>query len=307
MRRLEQKIRAAIRPLRGRIGISVVDVESDAHIGIDDEQLLPMASVCKVPILTACMRLHDRMALDLNEKLVFTRRDRTLGSGLLSAFDDKFRLSIRDYLLMMICVSDNGATDRLLRRVGLQRVNEEMAALGLGQIDLSRTIQQQIDAIYTHVDPRFAQCRFGEHEELVNADPELKRRIQDIDCIRKAIREVFAEHDTASARDLSKLLMLIARGKCASADSCQAMLDIMGRQCLNTRLPRFIPPFAKFPHKTGTYGFGVVVNDIGVLMQEEKPRYAVSVLATDLHNPLYETEEILGKIGRAVYDFMEGG
>lgn len=306
MELLLKRIRESIEPIQGKIGVSVVDIQSGEDMGVNDAELLPMASVSKVPILVACMRLHDRMALDLSKRVVFSRHDRTMGSGLLSAFDDHVRLSIRDLLLLMICVSDNGATDRVLRHIGLPCVNKEMSELGLNQIDVHRSIQDQINAIYALVDPRFAHCRFGEHEELVNSDPELKRKILDVECIRAAIRDAFRKHDVASAGDLSKLLSMIARKECASEDSCQAMLDIMGRQCLNTRLPRFIPPFTKLPHKTGTYGFGVVVNDIGILFQDDVPRYAISVLATDLHNPIYETEEAIGKIGRAVYDFMVG-
>lgn len=304
MEQLAKTIEACLEPLQGTVGVSVVDVQTGEAVGFNENEVLPMASVSKVPILVACMRLHDRLQLDLNERLVFSRHDRTMGSGLLSAFDDKVRLSIRDLLLMMICVSDNGATDRVLRRIGLHRVNAEMAALGLDRIDVHRSIQDQINAIYARVDPRFANCRFGEHEELLNSDPELKRKIHDFDCIREAIREAFVENDVAPPRQLSELLVKIARKEGASEDSCQAMLDIMGRQCLNTRLPRFIPPFTKFPHKTGTYGFGAVVNDIGLLFRDDEPRFAVSVLASDMRNPIYETEEAIGRIGRAVYDYM---
>ncbi len=304
MKGLKRDIQQLVEPIRGRIGISVVDICSGESIGIAENEFYPMASVSKVPILVACMRLHDAMKLDLNERLVFRSRDRTMGSGLLSAFDDNVRLSIRDLLLMMICVSDNGATDRVLRRIGIARVNEEMRALGLSNIDVHRTIQGQIDAIYALVDSRFGQCRFGEHESLVNSDPELKVKIHDATSVRAAIKEAFEKHDIASPMDLSNVLAKIARKECASEDSCQAMLDIMGRQCLNTRLPRFFPAFTKFPHKTGTYGFGTVVNDIGILFQEETPRFAISVLATDLQDPIYETEEAVGKIGRAVYDTM---
>jgi len=304
MKGLKRNIKPLIDKIQGRIGISIAEIQSEEAIGIAESEVFPMASVSKVPILVACMRLHDAMKLDLNERLVFRSRDRAMGSGLLSAFDDRVRLSIRDLLLMMICVSDNGATDRILRRIGIARVNEEMRALGLVNIDVNRTIQAQIDAIYTQLDSRLGECRFGEHEALVNSDPDLKAKVHDCSCVRSAIKRAFAEHDVATPEDMTKLLVQIAKRECASEDSCHAMVDIMGRQCLNTRLPRFFPAFTKFPHKTGTYGFGAVVNDIGILFRDDMPKYAISVLATDLENPIYETEEIIGKIGRAVYDFM---
>lgn len=306
MDRLQRRIEDLIQPIQGRIGISIVDIQSDQSIGIFDSEPFPMASVSKVPILVACMRMHDSHELDLNERLMFRKQDRALGTGLLSAFDDRVRLSIRDLMLMMICVSDNGATDRILGRIGIQRVNEEMRALGLEGINVSRTIQGQINAIYSQIDSRFSYCKFGEHEGLVNADPSLKSKLHDLDCLRSSIAEAFGEKDTASPHELSLLLAQIANRTCASDDSCHAMLDIMGRQCLNTRLPRFLPAFTKLPHKTGTYGFGVVVNDIGILYDGETPRFAISVLSTDLQNPIYETEEIIGKIGRCVYDHMLG-
>src|SRR6185503_13112104 len=95
----------------------------------------------------------------------------------------------------------------------------------------------------------------------------------------------------------------IAENRCAGEESCKAMLDILDEQQLNGRLPRDLPAFTRFPHKTGTLGSGAVVNDAGILYLEDKPVATVAVLSRDVKNPIHETNSAIAAIGRAVYDF----
>jgi beta-lactamase class A len=204
----------------------------------------------------------------------------------------------------MITVSDNAATDIILQRIGGKCVTHAMHILGLNSISVDRSLQAQINAIYMAMDERFAGMKFGQYDDLMATYPDLKEVVEDSQVMQNAIRSAFETQDIACPRDLGLLLEMIAKDQCASGDSCKAMLDILGRQCFNTRLPRHISPLDKVLHKTGTFGNGTVVNDIGLLCKGSTPFASIAVLASEIQNPMPETDEMIGQLGKVVFDTL---
>lgn len=96
------------------------------------DEVLPLASVGKLLLLASAARGFAAGALDPDERLALLDEDYSAGSGLL------LRLSAREWTLLDLArltasVSDNTATNALLRRVGLERVAADAVALGLRQ------------------------------------------------------------------------------------------------------------------------------------------------------------------------------
>jgi len=77
-----------------------------------------------------------RGLIDLDERVVLG--DRVDGSGVLRHLRDVERLSLRDLAMLAIIVSDNTATNRLIERIGLDRVGERMREWGCAKSRLSR-------------------------------------------------------------------------------------------------------------------------------------------------------------------------
>jgi beta-lactamase class A len=205
----------------------------------------------------------------------------------------------------MIVVSDNAATDLVIDRLTMLRVNGAMRELGLRDIRLDRNIASLIGDILTAMDPRCAGVPWGEWEEFLEAHPDIKALDKDLGTSRKTVNEVAADRDVATPRAIARLCAQIAKEECATAESCAAILKILEKQQLNGRLPRDLPAFTKFPHKTGTLGSGAVVNDAGILYIDEEPVAAVAVLSRDVKNPIHETNSATAAIGLAVYEFFE--
>ena len=102
---------------------------------------MPTASVFKLPVLVEVFRQAVAGVLDLDERVTLRAEDVVMGSGILRDFGPGLQPSLRDLAMMMIIVSDNGATNLLLDRVGgPQRVNATMRALGLDSILIRRRI-----------------------------------------------------------------------------------------------------------------------------------------------------------------------
>jgi beta-lactamase class A len=296
------QIRRMSEVVEGRFSVCIRDLKTGQEDGLRIDEPLPMASVCKIPVLVAAYRAHEAGRLDLSERVELTEQSRCHGSGLFNAFDPGLRPTIHDLLLMMIVVSDNAATDVIVDRLTPAAVTAEMRALGLQSIRVDRPIRDLIGEILSALDDRFRDLCYSDWEAFLEKHPDLKAKDRSLDEARRAVNEAASDRDTATTRDIARLCAMIARKECASEESCKGMLEILNKQLLNGRLPRDLPAFTKFPHKTGTLGSGAVVNDAGVLFIDEEPVAAVAVLSRDLRNPIHETNSLMAAIGRAVYD-----
>ncbi len=284
------------------MGVAIQDVTTGVEIGIALDDLFPMASVCKTPILVEAYRRVDAGQLALKERIEITRETRVPGSGLLNFFEEGLRPCLRDLLLLMIVVSDNSATDLVLGAVdGPQSVTSAMRGLGLDNIRLDRTIQQLLHDIHVAIDPAAEGLTFHQFRALLDSDEELEARFRDTERAFTAIQMVTTGQDVASPRDVARLYGQIARSECASPESCFAILETLERQQLRGRLPRNLPLNTRCCHKTGTLGNGNVCNDSGLIYVGDRP-IAVAVLSKDVKQDPAETNTAIAKIGRIVYD-----
>jgi beta-lactamase class A len=122
--------------LDGVAGVHVEDLETGATIELRADQLFPQASAIKLPILWELLARADEGAIDLDAR---ARRPAAAGmGGLLDALSPEVELSARDLAALMIAYSDNGATNELIDRLGMDRVTARMASLGLGETKLRR-------------------------------------------------------------------------------------------------------------------------------------------------------------------------
>lgn len=96
-------------------------------------EIRPMdtASCIKLPIMAETFRQVEEGTLALSDPIVLTGVDQAAGSGVLQHLTPGLAMTLRDVIMLMITVSDNTATNMVLRTVGLSSVNAAMTALGL--------------------------------------------------------------------------------------------------------------------------------------------------------------------------------
>ena len=124
-----------------RWAVSVrLDDEEPVELGVSEEAL-QTASVGKLLLLIAIARRIDSGDLDPSEELVREPQDAVADSGIWQHLAQE-RLRIDDLACLVGGVSDNLATNVLLRRVGLDEVDRTRAALGL---ELTRLLDQVRD------------------------------------------------------------------------------------------------------------------------------------------------------------------
>ena len=116
---------------RGRMAVAVEDVASGASAGVNAGAEMPAASTIKIPVMVEVFRQLADGSFDLNTRVVLRASDRDWGFGDLSDARTGSSYSVGRLLALMIDVSDNTATNMLIRLVGRQRINATMSELGL--------------------------------------------------------------------------------------------------------------------------------------------------------------------------------
>jgi beta-lactamase class A len=104
-------------------------------------ELLPLASVGKLLLLAETAHGLATGTLDADAPVRLREDDYCGGSGLLVALSPR-RWSVLDLARLTAAVSDNTATNALIRLLGLDRVNERAAALGLERTRLLDRIRE---------------------------------------------------------------------------------------------------------------------------------------------------------------------
>jgi beta-lactamase class A len=123
----------------GVVGIQIVDLATGERYGVNDTLTFPQGSAIKIALLTEMFRQADAGQLSLDERLPVRASDQVGGSGVIASFGDgTSQLAVRDLAVLMIVLSDNTATNILIDKVGMERVNATMRDLGVGAIKLQR-------------------------------------------------------------------------------------------------------------------------------------------------------------------------
>ena len=124
-------------------GLMAVDLTTGDSFSINQDIVFAQASAIKIPILLEVYKQarDNKFALTDTRPLVSTNT--VAGSGILNAMTDPVSLSIRNYCMLMIGLSDNSATNTLIELVGMQNINSTMQTLGLKNTRVQRKMIDQ--------------------------------------------------------------------------------------------------------------------------------------------------------------------
>jgi beta-lactamase class A len=120
------------------LSLAVHDIHGNELYMADSGKQVPSASVIKIPVLIELMRMVDTNELSLQETYVLAGDDIVGGAGDLQHAGAGGRYTLEYLAREMIRVSDNTASNVIIRRIGMERVNRLMAELGMKQSALNR-------------------------------------------------------------------------------------------------------------------------------------------------------------------------
>ena len=300
LQRLEREMQRLANNSGMIVGASALHVESDRRASLRGDERFPMASTYKIPIAVQLLTRIDKGELRLDEMVTVAQNDLHPGSGTLSDLFTRggLALSVQNLLELMLLISDNSATDILLRLAGGPRsVTERMRSIGIEGMEVSRpTVEAIAD---------WAGLNLPRDREL------------SVDLFRTSIRQVSPDarkaaaarfdsdsRDTASPNAMADLLVRIHRKQILKADTTDLLLDIM-RRCRTgeARIKGILPAGTEVKHKTGTLGGST--NDVGIItLPDDTGHVALAIFIKSSEKEAPARERTIAEIARAVHDFF---
>lgn len=121
----------------GEIGVSVVAPDGSGWAARGADRF-PSASTAKIAIMIAVWRMIDRGEAALDDQHTMVAAEKSNGSGVMRFMHTGLRVSLADLLFLMMAISDNTATNILIRLAGFEAINAVMAELGATNSVLGR-------------------------------------------------------------------------------------------------------------------------------------------------------------------------
>lgn len=299
--RLQQTLASFEKISGGRLGIAAIHLETGREVYLNRGERFPMASTFKVPVAVELLTRVDLGHLRLDSMVAIQPEDLHPGSGTLADLFNKpgVTLSVRNLLELMLLVSDNSATDVMLRLAGGgEAVTTRMRALGVEGVRVDRPTSLLIgDFVGVKGLPatgQFTMADFRGRSQTVTPEA------------RTAAEKVFNQdpRDTSTPEAMGQLLRKIWRKEALSPSGTELLLDIM-RRCRTgaDRLKGMLPPGTEVMHKTGT--IGGTANDVGIIALPQGAGHVV-VAAFIKESTLPEPERVkaIAHAARAIHDYF---
>ena len=289
---------------RGRIGASLIHLESGATLEIRGHERFPMASVVKLPIAIEVLKQVAERKLTL-ERVVWLGSADIRPCCTLERHHPNGGISrtVAELLTLAMVESDNTAADALLTLVGgADVVERRLRSMGFEAINVDRTEGQLL----------------LDMAGVTNAPPpdqwtvELQRRlVADVDRVALSqgrVRYLADERDTATPAETAQLLGRLQLGDLLPPAQTQLLLDLMIQTTTGSRrLKGRLPPDTIVAHKTGTTA--VVINDAGILTLPSDSmiagRLALAVFVADGRS-IASMERVVAQLSAAAFEFFTG-
>jgi beta-lactamase class A len=135
--KFERRVEEITSRLDGVAGYVFVDLTSGDRIAHLGRETFPTASTIKLAIVYELFKQASEGRIRLEEAMPLDRSNAVGGTGVLVEMGTP-TLSIRDYAVLMVTLSDNTATNVLIDRLGMEAIAKRMQGLGLNATKLRR-------------------------------------------------------------------------------------------------------------------------------------------------------------------------
>lgn len=173
-------------------------------------------------------------------------------------------------------------------------IASESAEKKEGKIELS--VKQALNQMITYSD-NYAALILSEKVRISNVTSFLK----DNGLLESKVG-VSGQNPSTTASDITRLLEKISTGTLVNSSSSKEMLDLLKRQQLNGKIPKYLPAGTVIAHKTGE--LETVSHDAGIVYTE-KGDYLIVVLSDS--NSRQQADERIAGISKAVYEYFLTG
>ena len=256
---------------KATIGVSVVFIEDSDTLSVNGNKMMPMLSVCKLPIAMCVLNNVDKGLLTLNTPIRITPDD--MHENTWSPLRDKLTttntsISLSEIIQYTIIQSDNNGCDLLLKSIGgVETVQSYLHKIGLPNIQVNNTEWEMVQSpnlIYSNM---------------------------------------------ATPVDITILLNKLYSNNLFS-DSCFNFLYKILSDCStgNNRIRGKLPKETVVAHKTGTSfttnkGITPAINDVGIITLPNGKHVAVAILVSESSENKETNERIIAEITEIIWKY----
>lgn len=299
--RLNEEMARIVRLAKGKVGVSALHLESGRQVGLNRLDSFPMASTVKVAIAAQLLHRIEQGELSMMTMTDLKPTDLHPGSGTLDVLFAKpgVQLSVQNLLELMMVISDNSATDILLRLAGgPSAVQGRLATLGVRGMSVDRSIIQLLADLEGITLPAPDQQTSVVYNQLGRAVTPDARKVA-VATFNKDPR------DRSTPDAMVNLLTQLYRGTALKPASRDTLLAVMQR-CRGgiNRLKGYLPPETVVAHKTGSLD-ETATDDVGIItLPGDAGHVAIAVFVGYSTQPLADREQVIAQLTRTIYDYF---
>ncbi|MCG4580716.1 serine hydrolase [Clostridium cochlearium] len=205
------KIKEKINSFKGTCGVIIKNENTDEYFGHNEEEVFPAASVIKLSIILELFKKIDNKELKLEDRIILDESDKVGGFGVLKELDANLNVTIKDLATLMIILSDNVATNKLIEILDIDQINNTI-------------------------------------KELEMKDTILGRKMMDGEAKKSGLDNYTSAKDTLI---ILETFLNISNIVNLSHESTKTIIEILKKQQCNNKLPLLMPQNTSLAHKTG--------------------------------------------------------
>lgn len=136
----KNEILKVLKSIPGDTAVAIQVMDGSKPILHNDHMPLIAASVIKLAVMLEAFRAFEKGELSKDEIFTVRDEDKMPSCGALTYMHKDVQATALDLVTLMIIVSDNTATNLLIDRLGIERINETLAACSLEEMVLRRKL-----------------------------------------------------------------------------------------------------------------------------------------------------------------------
>ncbi|MFN9310423.1 serine hydrolase [Gemmatimonas sp.] len=291
---LQSEMLRLLDALPAQSSMHALHVPSGRTVAVRADQPMSTMSVIKIPIMVQAYRDAEAGRLRLDERHTIREEDLRGGSGLLQRFAVGLAPTMRDLIDQMIITSDNTATDMILARVGKDRVNASLQALGFRDTRVIHTIGDFFRLLQAAYDPQ--RARWSDVQVFRARPPADMSAATMAETRYRFTADAAMWLGSTTAREMNTLLRGIMTASYANREHSDAMLRHLRGQFYNSRLPATLryASGVTVSHKTGDFP-PISGSDVGIIEYDGGP-IVISVFTNGNTGDFAVLENTIGQI-----------
>lgn len=135
-----ESIQNEMNGIPGHTGFYYKNLVTGNTFGVREDEIFGAASVMKLPLYLLIMQHAIKGKLKMEDRITVTKSDKVPICGALTLFTDDVETDVRTLCRLMISLSDNTATNRLIDLIGIPAIQEGFQTMGLEKTVIRRKL-----------------------------------------------------------------------------------------------------------------------------------------------------------------------